>query len=145
MDCIEEGQIQKYIDGEVSDNERKRIEDHALTCKSCSQNIDEQKIISSRIVEALNLLFVDSIKQKHNSFQKIKHFPLKKTLYALTAASVLILAIAFLKPFEKPAVAPPQLYYELDWSVDANKPLTDQEFIIKIYDIDDDETGFSIH
>ena len=41
MDCIDEGLIQMYIDGETSVQERNMLEDHLKTCEACQQKLED--------------------------------------------------------------------------------------------------------
>jgi hypothetical protein len=144
MDCISEGLIQAYIDGEVSQEEKKLIEAHASVCKNCQQKIDEQQKVSSRIVNAVNLLANYPINVEYKIPSKVNRFPLKKLVYIATAACILFFAIVFFKNGDKATAAHPEIYYEIDCSVDANLPITDQELMIHIYDVDDNQTDYSI-
>ena len=138
MDCIDEGVIQMYIDGEISIHEKNMLDEHIQSCKTCQQKLEEQRAISSSVVEAINLLAEQPIKIQQE-FSKIRRLPLKKILYAVSAASLLLFGIAFLNNYNKTEDTQPQIYYEVDWSVDANKPITDQEFVISVFDADGNE------
>jgi len=137
MDCIEEGLLQMYIDGAVSQAEQKQIEHHLETCEDCQLNYKNQKAVISDMMEAINFLAEPSEEQKEDQKTNTRRLPMKSILYAITAASVLLIGFAFFKNYNKTNINQPEIYYELDWSVDANKPITDQEFIINMYNTEE--------
>ena len=141
MDCFEEGLIQIYIDGELHAKEEKRMEEHINECEVCRAKVDKQRIIKADVLAAINLLAkpTESAPEK-----KVRRLPLKKLLYAISAASVLLISIAIFKNNRNTEMYQEEIYYELDWSVDANKPITDQEFIINMYDASEFHSESSI-
>jgi anti-sigma factor RsiW len=50
MECLDEGLIQAYIDGEVAPNEVKEINSHLEKCPVCAKNVKLQKKISSDVL-----------------------------------------------------------------------------------------------
>lgn len=143
MDCIEEGFIQMYIDDEVSVDDKKIIDTHLSECQECQRKMDKQREAATDIKAAINLLATDAKPVPKPEIER-KLFSLKKLLYVISAASVLILAIAFFKDYNQPAENKPMIYYELEWSTDANKPIADQDFMINIYNVDESQPYLSI-
>lgn len=141
MDCFEEGLIQTYIDGEIAKEEKRLIENHLKNCEACQSRLEEQKARKSSVLTAINLLAESAGKNENTYDIKVRKLPLKRVLYAITAASILLIGFAFFKNFNKTQIYQPDIYYELDWSVDANKPITDQEFMINMYELDEGAEG----
>jgi len=46
MNCLNIGEIYKYIDNELNEVERKKIEKHLSTCSKCSHAVEERKLIT---------------------------------------------------------------------------------------------------
>ena len=143
MGCINEGLIQAYIDDEVSGEEKVLIENHISSCSECMEKIESQKNISAKLVEAINLLVNEPMVVDLRDSKKIKKFPLKKILYLVSAASILFFSIAIFKNDNESKGSTPDLYYNLDWTVDANRPITEQDFIISVFDADGNKSNFS--
>lgn len=139
MECLDEGLIQAYIDGEVAPNEVKEINSHLEKCPVCAKNVKLQKKISSDVLGAMNLLTNDDFElpvpnPAPNNVRSTYTF--RKVFYIVSAASILFFVLVFFGKKEQNVEMPPNLLYELDWELDANKPITDQDFTISVWQID---------
>ena len=141
MDCIDEGLIQMYIDGEASSKEVVEIEQHLKGCQSCTHKVIEQKKLVGELKLALNLLADEGMKNDDVEVDdKKSKFSLKRLVFIVSAASVVLIAIAFFKSRDPAQIPMQPIHYSLEWEVDANRPITDQDFTISIIDSDGNAT-----
>ncbi len=136
MKCIDDELIQKYIDGEVSLQETGHIEAHMADCPQCARNIDEQSAFAGYIKRDISRLggqpavvprFVAPVARKHRMNIRIKHY-----IYAASAACILVLIIFTLPKNSREKEI--QLIYSFEGDYDANRPVSQQEMVIKIID-----------
>lgn len=140
MSCIDDELVQKFIDGEASTQEVKLINQHISECRVCTEKIDKQKKLAIRIKEAIDMLVVDEVElpkfnypaQNNRSVNTI----IRRFLYVLSAACVLFFAIWVSDNGQQVEMEEVVLYNNVDWEYDANKPITDQQMIIKVIDAD---------
>lgn len=78
MDCFEEGFLQMYIDGEVSEEGRKLIEDHLNNCEACQSKLDEQRAQKSSVLAAINLLAESAEEHEKPHDIKVRPLPIKE-------------------------------------------------------------------
>jgi hypothetical protein len=152
MNCIKKSVIQKYLDGEIPNDEIIRIESHLKKCKECSEKVEQQRIRNGLINDMMNnltdkevvrpplsLLFnpmlqvVDSADQ--NDF-KSGWSSRKRLLYGLCGACAVLLFLIYplriLFDKQKKVIQ----IQEVIRDVDANRPLTDQETVVTVIDPD---------
>ncbi|MDL2228101.1 zf-HC2 domain-containing protein [Odoribacter sp. OttesenSCG-928-L07] len=139
MICIDETLAQLYVDNEVDTATKVAIDKHVLICKDCAQKIDEQRSLSTLIKEEINTLSnapanipnFASISSKLNNNKKQN---LSRLIFAASAACVIAFCLIFFlrKPEEKQQLV---YYYKIEFNeFDANKPYTEQEASIIIFD-----------
>jgi len=139
MDCLDDGLIQAYIDGEVSKEEERQIESHIECCPSCLIRIEEQARLSSEIKESINLLVVDNALRPGSAMHDTKSsnwFSAHRMMLIEIAASILLVALFIFSYRQNHVEVAPTIYFQLDWEVDANRPITDQEFVFDVWEID---------
>ncbi len=138
MNCFSEDFIQKYVDGESTESEASMVENHTAECIECKMSIERQKQRSIKLKKALNEL-VDEIPEmpKMPTFtnQGRQHVSFKRKLvYGMAAACILLLLIFVIGRQQTNNRNDMMLYHSLDFEVDANKPITDQELIMYVID-----------
>jgi len=140
MKCINEEQIQKYIDGETDLQETDQIKKHLTECSRCLHNVEEQKAFTEAIKRKLGNIgkqtviipeFVAPNIRKRRLSLKIRRY-----IYTVSAACVILL-IVFLRygrntePRCNPTV---QMIYSFDGNFDSNKTVSQQEMTIVVID-----------
>ena len=137
MKCNDNELIQKYIDGETTLSESKQVEKHIADCRSCIQNIEEQKTFTDYIKKEIGRWgkqplvipeFLAPIPKKNKLKLKIKHY-----YYAVSAACVIFLLL-FLFPEQKSKEKETRLIYGFCGDFDSNLPVSQQEMTIIIID-----------
>lgn len=140
MNCIDDGLIQKFIDGEASAEEVKLVNRHISDCQVCDEKIDQQKKLAIHMKEVLDTLVADDIEIPAFSYpgqnNPFINTNIKRFLYALSAACVLFFGVWISDNGSQEEMEEVVFYNNVDWEFDANKPITDQQMIIKVIDAD---------
>lgn len=134
---MNEGLIQMYIDGEASKEQVKEIESHLMSCSLCVDKIEEQRGVARNIKKAINLLPDDELNKPLSEKWPIKSkkkFSIRRMPFIEIAASIFLIAVFVFSYRQKSEEPIPSVYYQLDWEADANLPITDQEFVIKVWE-----------
>ncbi len=142
MNCFDEEFLQKYVDGECSADEHSKIEKHIEKCSQCRTSAKSIRKRSEKIKKHLDAL-VGEIPERPEILTHVKNvkpvFSLKKKLvYGMAAASILLFIALVVNKLYTQQPEETILYYNIDYEIDANKPITEQEMIFYITD----ENGF---
>jgi hypothetical protein len=138
MKCINNELIQRYIDRETNAQETESIEKHVASCSLCAQRIEEQRTWANHLKNKMNNWsnfpvvipeFVAPAIPTRRFNIKIKHY----IIYATSAAACILLLFLFF-PVKETKANEFQVIYCLDGEFDSNRPLSQQEMVIKIYD-----------
>lgn len=137
MKCFSNELIQHYIDGEISGEQALNIKNHCAECSSCFNKIAQQRSLSIELKKSINILSSEIVEiptfTPQSTRTKKQYYLTKKIIYALTAACVL--AFLFFRTNKtKNTQNNPLILYQMDMDFDANKPITDQDYIINIVD-----------
>ena len=131
MKHFDEITIQKYIDNELSPEERVAVEMHLETCEECKKQVENQRVFSEKVKDSLDGFVPDDIKipEFKLSYQPKKTRTLRIVLISsLSTACAILLAFFIIKGFKKE----PENYDIYDFitieEYDANKPMTEQLF-----------------
>ena len=138
MSCIKVDMIQHYIDGESTPNNAATIEQHIADCKRCAEAVMHQKRLSAGVIHALNHLTtetndVPAFVRPETHINK-RFTTLKKIVYSVAAACILLFVFLFLHKKETPSTYQITYIQSFGQNVDANKPITQQELVINIID-----------
>lgn len=137
MKCIKDELIQRYLDGEVSSQEREMVQSHIRTCEKCACRIEEQQVFIVHLKKQLRPSFRQPIEIPPFAMSKVnKHCFLtnkKYILYATSVACILLLLLLFVHPRKKDA-AEFQPLFLLESDFDANKPVSQQDMMIYLID-----------
>jgi hypothetical protein len=135
MTCIDEKLLQEYIDGECSNREKTIVEEHLASCTLCRSKHTAMDELSKEIKRAINSL--TPLYTGTPEFKKPEIRQLKRTgnliIYSLSAACILLFFLLFEKKTELPQPKIAIVQYT-PAEVDANRPASDQEFGIEVYD-----------
>lgn len=131
MKHFDEITIQKYIDNELSPEERYEVEKHLENCKECSEQVENQCVFSEKVKDSLDGFVPDDIKipEFQLSYQPKKTRTLRIILISsLSTACAILLAFFIIKGLKKE----PENFDIYDFitieEYDANKPMTEQLF-----------------
>lgn len=131
MKHFDEITIQKYIDNELSPEERAAVEKHLENCKECSEQVENQRVFSEKVKDSLDGLVTDDIEipEFKISYQPKKTRTLRIVLISsLSTACAILLAFFIIKGLKKE----PENFDIYDFitieEYDANKPMTEQLF-----------------
>ena len=126
--------IQSYLDNELPESERKRIESHLEECSSCRQKVESQRAFSDKLKETMETLVPNDIPVPEFSFRNatspkvnIARIVFISSLSTACAITLVIFAFNF---FSKPKPEPADFildYYTIE-DYDANKPFAEQDF-----------------
>lgn len=135
MNCIDESLFQKYIDHECTDVERKEIKHHLALCESCRVSLVEKENISIAIKRAVNSLNIqDSRIPAFDHRVKNKRNKIKLFIYSLSAACILLLVLFVVEKQMEPNHNEITIVQSIPLEVDANRPASDQDLVIEVYD-----------
>ena len=136
MTCIDEQLLQKYIDGECTENEKIAVKQHLSACPVCLQKQAEREKLSAGIKRAINSLTIEYIEIPafKNTNTRSSKKDLKLIIYSLSAACILLFALFFVDKKIEPHQKEITIVQSIPREVDANRPASDQEFVIEVYD-----------
>lgn len=134
MKHFDEITIQKYIDNELSPEERVAVEMHLETCEECKKQVENQRVFSEKVKDSLNGFVPDDIKipEFKLSYQPKKTRTLRIVLISsLSTACAILLAFFIIKGVknepEKNDAFDIYDFITIE-EYDANKPMTEQLF-----------------
>ena len=134
MKHFDEITIQKYIDNELSKEERNGVEMHIETCEECKKQVEIQRVFAENVKNSFDGLVQDDIEipEFKISYQPKKTKTLRIVLISsLSIACAILLAFFIIRGITK---EPEQndIYDIYDFitieEYDANKPMTEQMF-----------------
>lgn len=136
MNCIDEQLLQKYIDGECTESEMAEVKQHLSTCLSCTQSLAEREKLSAGIKRALNALTVEEIEIPvfRNINKRSLNININLLIYSLSAACILLFVLFIVDKDFQPNPKEITIVQSVPVEVDANRPASDQEFVIEVYD-----------
>ena len=145
MNCINELLIQQYIDQELGDLERIRIEQHLVDCVDCRVAIQKQKEWTIEVKSALGKATVRSneipdFRMKTGAPHRKKTDQLIYLLMKIAALIVLILGGAYLftreqTPVYQPTAEDMQLWMEANSGNDANYDWHNRQITMPLIDL----------
>lgn len=131
MKHIDEIMIQKYIDNEISPEERNAVEKHLENCQECSEQVEHQRVFAENIKKSLEVFAPNEVEipDFNITYQPKKTRTLRIVLISsLSTACAILLAFFIIKGFKKE----PENFDIYDFitieEYDANKPMTEQLF-----------------
>ena len=134
MKHFDELTIQKYIDNELSPEERTEVEKHLVTCEESKKQVENQRVFAENVKKSFDGLVPDDIEipEFKVSYQPKKNRTLKIALISsISTACAILLAVFIIKGVKKE----PEKNENFDIydfitieEYDANKPMTEQLF-----------------
>jgi predicted anti-sigma-YlaC factor YlaD len=136
MNCINKQQLQQYIDGECQKSEMVLIEQHLMGCPTCATKYFEMKQMALAMKQAMNLLKAENIEIpafKPKSSTSINK-SIKLVIYSLSAACIILFVLFFVDKKIQSNQKEIIIVQCVPTDIDANKPISDQEFKIEVFD-----------
>ena len=132
MKHLNDKTIQSYIDNELPESERKRIETHFEKCIECRQKVESQRDFSEKMKKSLETLVPEDIALPEFSFGRTERPEVNVNRIVLisslaTACSIALIAV-LVNLLSKPKPAKYIFDYYTIEDYDANKPSAEQEF-----------------
>lgn len=134
MKHFDEITIQKYIDNELSPEERNEVEMHIETCEECKKQVEIQRVFAENIKKSLDEFVPDNVEipEFKISYQPKKTKTLRIVLISsLSTACAILLAFFIIRGITKKSEQN-DIYDIYDFitieEYDANKPMTEQLF-----------------
>ena len=140
MKCVSDELIQKYIDNEISQEEKAYVEEHLSGCAACSNAADEQRKLAAEICGVINLLSEEVIEipafnrqvkdraaNRDTKDKKRKNrVMIRWSAFAASAACILVFMIFMLKPEKETPVEPATFLNSTENEFDANRSISQQ-------------------
>ncbi len=139
MSCLKDEQIQKFIDGESTEEEAGLIEKHLAVCGECAAKVRGQKRLAVFMRKNINSLAPKAVEipaiAPLPGRMKRQIFSLKKLVYMVSAACIIlfVLFISHRKEIKNKDDIFFNQYYDRD-SYNANHTLLQQPLVIHFYD-----------
>lgn len=134
MKHFDEITIQKYIDNELSPEEKIVVEKHLENCKECRKQVENQRVFAENVKKSFDRLVPDNLEipEFKVSYQPKKNRTLRIALISsISTACAILLAFFIIKGVKKE----PEKNENFDIydfitieEYDANKPMTEQMF-----------------
>jgi len=136
MNCIDEELLQKYINHECTDIEKTEVEQHLLACDTCSQRLATREKLYAEIKSALNSLNRDEIviPPFRNTRTRLVNRNINILIYSLSAACILLFGLIIVDEEFQSNQNEITIVQSVPLEVDANRPASEQEFVIEVYD-----------
>ena len=136
MTCIDQQLLQKYIDGECTENEKIAVKHHLSDCPLCAGKLMEMEKLYADIKRAINTLTIEDIEIPafKNTNTRSSKKNLKLIIYSLSAACILLFALFFVDKKIESHQKEITIVQSILREVDANRPAGEQEFVIEVYD-----------
>ena len=136
MTCIDEHLLQQYIDNECPETEREMINEHLSICPACQKKQLEMTALSIEIKDAICSLGVDNLEVP--VFKNTKTLSLNRNIklliYSLSAACIVFCVLFFVDKKTEASQKQITIVQSIPSEVDANRPASDQDFVIEVYD-----------
>ena len=140
MRCIDPDQIQKYIDNEVTLEEKVLIKDHLKHCQACATRTNNQLEMATQVKDTINLITKETIEIPEFAIpekQNKKHAIISRRLiYSVAAACIIILILIIFQPDNRVDENSEYFMQLVEYEYDANRTLSEQELVIEFIEPD---------
>ncbi len=138
MKCLNDTLIQQYIDNELSRWRMLRVENHLLHCKECERRVLEHQAKVDLVRAAFNESFPRGFAvPTWQPADRRKIIRRRLTIAGAAAVTIAIILTLTLLHQPKEVQAQPQpsmvIRYEIADEYDANQPVDQQEYAVKVY------------
>ena len=148
MKHLNDKTIQSYIDNELPESERKKVEMHLEECPSCSQKIEAQRAFTEKLKNSMETLVSDNVAVPEFSFGKATRPEVNVNRIVLISSLATACSIALIAVLVNLLSKPKPTDYIFDYytieEYDANKPFAEQEFAEFKLHIQAEETDINL-
>lgn len=135
MNCIDEQLLQKYIDGECTETEKSDVKQHLSNCSECAQRLDERRKLSVELKLSINSLTTDEVEIPIFRIRKTKsRKSLKIIIYSLSAACIILFVLFIVDKKNDSNQTQTAILQIIPREIDANRPASEQDFVIEVFD-----------
>ena len=132
MKHLNDKTIQSYIDNELLESDRKKVEMHLEECSSCRQKVEAQRSFSEKMKNSLETLVPNDVSVPEFSFGRATRPEVNVTrivfISSLATASAIALIVMAINLLSKPKPTDYIFDFYTMEDYDANKPSAEQEF-----------------
>ena len=132
MKHLNDKTIQSYIDNELPESDRKKVEMHLKDCSSCRQRVEAQRAFTEKLKNSMESLVSDNVAVPEFSFGRATKPEVNVTRIVLISSLATACAIALIMMVINLLSKPKPTDYIFDFytieDYDANKPFAEQEF-----------------
>ena len=132
MKHLNDRTIQSYIDNELPESEKKRIETHLEECLVCRQKVESQRAFSEKMKKSLEILTPNEVEVPEFSFGRATRPEVNVNRIVLISSLATACSIALIAVLINLLSKPKPTDYIFDFytieDYDANKPSAEQEF-----------------
>lgn len=132
MKHLNDKTIQSYIDNELPESDRKKVEMHLKDCSSCRQRVEAQRAFTEKLKNSMESLVSDNVAVPEFSFGRATKPEVNVTRIVLISSLATACAIALIMMVVNLLSKPKPTDYIFDYytieDYDANKPFAEQEF-----------------
>lgn len=132
MKHLNDKTIQSYIDNELPESERKKVEMHLKECPSCRQRVETQRTFSGKMKKSLETLIPNDVEVPEFSFGRATRPEVNVNRIVLISSLATACSIALIAVLVNLLSKPKPTEYIFDYytieDYDANKPSAEQEF-----------------
>lgn len=148
MKHLNDKAIQSYIDNELPESEKKRIETHLEECLVCRQKVESQRTFSEKMKKSLEILTPNEVEVPEFSFGRATRPEVNVNRIVLISSLATACSIALIAVLINLLSKPKPTDYIFDFytieDYDANKPFAEQEFAEFKLHIQAEETDINL-
>ena len=148
MKHLNDKAIQSYIDNELPESEKKRIETHLEECLVCRQKVESQRAFSEKMKKSLEILTPNEVEVPEFSFGRATRPEVNVNRIVLISSLATACSIALIAVLINLLSKPKPTDYIFDFytieDYDANKPFAEQEFAEFKLHIQAEETDINL-
>ena len=141
--------IQSYIDNELPESDRKKVEMHLEDCLSCRQRVEAQRSFSEKMKNSLESLVPNDVSVPEFSFGRATSPEVNVTrivfISSLATASAIALIVMAINLLSKPKPTDYIFDFYTIEDYDANKPSAEQEFAEFKMQLQTEETDINLY
>ncbi|MBS2097457.1 anti-sigma factor family protein [Carboxylicivirga linearis] len=132
MNCLDEGIIQSYIDGELSDKEMSDVAMHISSCKHCLAQLKQQEERKNTLLDIMQNANDKVEVPAFNVPVQVVEIPLRRSRVWMKVSAACVFLILLLTTYQSQDKEQKEIFFYPEWQdqVDANLPITQQSFTI---------------
>nr|WP_321451975.1 zf-HC2 domain-containing protein [uncultured Carboxylicivirga sp.] len=132
MNCLDEGIIQSYIDGELSDKKMSDVATHISSCKHCLAQLKQQEERKSTLLGLMQNANDKVDVPAFNIPEQVVEIPLRRSRVWMKVSAACVFLILLFTTYQAQDKEQKEIFFYPEWQdqVDANLPITEQNLTI---------------